>query len=310
MMAFQSARRAVDCAAAIQIALAERNEGAPEPVRVRMGLHAGETIKEGADFFGKNVILAARIASQARGGQVLISSILKALVESGGDLRFGEVREVELKGLAGTNVIHEIIWSDDERGGPPSEVRRAISTIKQAAGRQPDVQYCITEDGVRIAYADHGEGPAVLFIPYFAESFSMQEVVEEELLAFYDRLGAGRRIIRYDGRGTGLSEREVEDFSHEAMLRDLEAVVQALGVREFALWGQTLGGPRAIEFAAGHPEMVTRLILVATFPKGADVMAKDQLDSLAALARTNWEMASQLFADMVGRETSEANARR
>ena len=172
------------------------------------------------------------------------------------------------------------------------------------------MQYCITEDGVRIAYTDHGEGPAVLFIPYFAESFSMQEVVEEELLAFYDRLGAGRRIIRYDGRGTGLSEREVEDFSHEAMLRDLEAVVQALGVREFALWGQTLGGPRAIEFAAGHPEMVTRLILVATFPKGADVMAKDQLDSLAALARTNWEMASQLFADMVGRETSEANARR
>ncbi len=81
MVAFQSAARALECAAAVQKALAERNEVAPEPVMVRMGLHSGEVIKEGEDFFGRNMIMAARVASQARGGEILASAVLKALVE-------------------------------------------------------------------------------------------------------------------------------------------------------------------------------------------------------------------------------------
>ncbi len=81
MLAFQSARRALECAMDIQRALATRNNGAEEPLLVRMGLHTGEAIEEGEDFFGKNVILAARIAGQATGGEVLVSSLL------GGPLR-------------------------------------------------------------------------------------------------------------------------------------------------------------------------------------------------------------------------------
>ena len=68
MVAFQSAAKAVACAAAVQKAMSERNESAEEPVKVRMGLHAGEVIKEDEDFFGRNVIMAARVASQAKGG--------------------------------------------------------------------------------------------------------------------------------------------------------------------------------------------------------------------------------------------------
>jgi class 3 adenylate cyclase len=116
MVAFQSARKALDCAIAIQKTLGEHNDriGAPtgdeegpgpEPIRVRIGLHSGEAIKEGDDFFGKNVILAARIAAQAKGGEVLVSGLLKALVESAGDINFGERREIELKGLPGTHEI-------------------------------------------------------------------------------------------------------------------------------------------------------------------------------------------------------------
>ena len=106
MVAFSSARRALECAIAIQQTLSAHNAENPgDPIKVRIGLHTGEAIKEGGDFFGKSVILAARIASQAVGGQILVSSLLKALVESSGEFGFGEGREVELKGLAGTHQV-------------------------------------------------------------------------------------------------------------------------------------------------------------------------------------------------------------
>ncbi len=277
-----------------------------------MGLHCGETIKEESpegrdDFFGKNVIVAARIAAQARGGQILVSALLKALVDSAGDISFDDGREVQLKGLSGVHRMHEVIWSaggERPRPEPPEPV-----AAPSASAEQPEVLYCTTRDGVRITFTAYGEGPPIVFAPYFTESFSLQASVPEER-EFYRRLGAGRRIVRYDGRGTGLSQRDVEDFSHEAMVWDLEAVVKALGLQQFALWGQLLGGPRTIDFTTRHPELDVRLILVTTLSRGADAMKREQLEALAALARANWNMAAQLFADMVGREQSAANKRR
>ena len=115
MMAFSSARRALDCAIAIQKTLAAHNaENSDEPIKVRIGLHTGEAIKEGDDFFGKSVILAARIASQAHGGKILVSSLLKALVESSREFDFGEERKVGLKGLAGEYAVSDVRW---QQGG-------------------------------------------------------------------------------------------------------------------------------------------------------------------------------------------------
>jgi predicted ATPase/class 3 adenylate cyclase len=116
MLAFQSARRGIECGVDIQRAFAERNESVEEPIHVRIGLHTGEAIKEADaqtgrdDFYGKNVVLAARIAGQAQGGEILVSSLLKELTESAGDIEFVEGREVELKGLAGTHQVHQIQW--------------------------------------------------------------------------------------------------------------------------------------------------------------------------------------------------------
>jgi class 3 adenylate cyclase len=110
MLAFQSARRGIECGVDIQRAFAERNESAEEPVRVRIGLHTGEAIKEADDFYGKNVILAARIAAQAQGGEILVSSLLKELTESAVGVTFGEGREVELKGLSGPHRVFEVVW--------------------------------------------------------------------------------------------------------------------------------------------------------------------------------------------------------
>ncbi len=108
MLAFQSARKALDCALAIQQAFA--SEGAmPEPVRVRIGIHAGEAVRENDDFFGKNVVMASRVAGKAAGGEILVSSVLRSLVESSVDpAMFGAAREVELKGLEGKHTLHTV----------------------------------------------------------------------------------------------------------------------------------------------------------------------------------------------------------
>ena len=110
LLAFSSARRAVECAIAIQRSFVERNERAEEKIEVRAGLHTGEAIQDDGDFYGKHVNLAARIASQARGGQIFASSLLKELTDSGGDIQFDGGTEVELKGLTGTQRIYAIGW--------------------------------------------------------------------------------------------------------------------------------------------------------------------------------------------------------
>jgi class 3 adenylate cyclase/tetratricopeptide (TPR) repeat protein len=111
MVAFSSARRALDCAIAIQRAFAaQADEQGDDAIQVRIGMHTGEAIRERDDFFGRNVILAARIAAQADGGEVLVSSLLKELAESSGDIAFGEAREVTLKGLSGSYRVHAVDW--------------------------------------------------------------------------------------------------------------------------------------------------------------------------------------------------------
>ena len=110
MIAFPSARRAIQCARAIQDAgaagLAKHPDG---PIRVRIGLHTGEAIRQESDFYGKNVAVAARIADQARGGEILASSVVKQLTESAGDVGFEDAREVELAGLAGTHAVYKVV---------------------------------------------------------------------------------------------------------------------------------------------------------------------------------------------------------
>ena len=99
------------CRIAIQRALATRREKYPsEPIHVRIGLHTGEAIKEGGDFYGKTVILASRIAAEANGGEILVSSTLKEMIDSAGDLLFEESRDVELQGLADLHRIHKAKW--------------------------------------------------------------------------------------------------------------------------------------------------------------------------------------------------------
>jgi class 3 adenylate cyclase len=110
MIAFASARRAIECARAIQEAIARDLGDHPDgPIRVRIGLHTGEAIREESDFYGKNVVVAARIADEATGGEIIASSVVKQLTESAGDVRFEDGREVELAGLSGMHTLYRVV---------------------------------------------------------------------------------------------------------------------------------------------------------------------------------------------------------
>ena len=113
MLAFPSARSAILCSIEIMRALEVHGRSRPnDALRVRIGMHTGEAIEEDGDLFGKPVVLAARIANQANGGEILVSSLVREIVESRGDLTFGASREVELKGLVGRHLLHPLMWSD------------------------------------------------------------------------------------------------------------------------------------------------------------------------------------------------------
>ena len=98
------------CAIGMQRAFATRNASAAESVRVRIGLHTGEAIKEADDFFGSHVNPAARVGGAATGDEILVSGLLKALTESAGEFTFDAGREVELKGISGAQRVHAVAW--------------------------------------------------------------------------------------------------------------------------------------------------------------------------------------------------------
>jgi len=128
MVAFSSARRALLCAIGIQRAFDDYSRQHPEePIRVRIGLHMGEAISEGGDFFGKTVIMAARIGAKANAGEILVSSVFKAVTESAGDLQFDSGYDVELKGLSGSYRVYRALWK-------PSDAAAAARSKDDAPG--------------------------------------------------------------------------------------------------------------------------------------------------------------------------------
>ena len=114
MLVFHSVRCAVACAIAVQRALADYNSS-PENacVSVRIGIAVGEPVRDGEDLFGLSVVTAARIASQAKGGQVLVSEIGKTLASSSGEFEFLAAGSTKLKGIAGNHKLFEVAWAEE-----------------------------------------------------------------------------------------------------------------------------------------------------------------------------------------------------
>ncbi|GAG10376.1 unnamed protein product, partial [marine sediment metagenome] len=111
MTSFSSGTRALECAIAMQRAFAEHNESAEEPLRVRIGLNAGEPIAEERDLFGMTVILAARIAAKAAGGEILAANVVRELAAGKGFL-FSDQGEVALRGFEDPVRLYEVRWRE------------------------------------------------------------------------------------------------------------------------------------------------------------------------------------------------------
>jgi class 3 adenylate cyclase len=153
----------------------------------------------------------------------------------------------------------------------------------------PDIRYCTTTDGVRIAYAIEGSGFPVVIVPGWASHLGID----------VPRGGPTMQAIRYDKRGTGESDRHLGDYTVETRLLDLEAVVGAAALTRFALVGSSEGGTVAIAYAAKHPDRVSRLILSGSFATG-DRTDQDRAvrAALVGLIRAEWGMGSAALSSV------------
>lgn len=132
-----------------------------------------------------------------------------------------------------------------------------------ASDRQ-EIQFCTSSDGVRISYAQTGSGPPLVKVANWLShlEYDWESPVWRHWLK---RLSENHTLIRYDQRGCGLSDRDVENLSVEALVDDLEAVVDDVGIDKFPLLGVCSGGPIAYEYALRHPDKVSHLILYAAY---------------------------------------------
>lgn len=162
------------------------------------------------------------------------------------------------------------------------------------AALQPHVQYVTTSDGVRIAYAVFGSGggvPLVVLRPYFFSHLEaewrlapMPSVVSE---------AQRRTVVRLDFRGSGLSDRDVADRSVAARVRDLEAVVDRLGLDRFAIYANASAGLATFAYAARHPERLSHLILLNAWVRGFGDWDSPRFKALRALAEADWHLATE-----------------
>ena len=173
---------------------------------------------------------------------------------------------------------------------------------------EPRIQYANTSDGVSIAYWMLGEGEALVHLPWHPISHVLLEWQDPDWRRWYDMLLANRRLIRYDGRGTGLSRRDVSDLSLDALVRDLEGVVDRIGLETFDLLALHHAGFIAIAYASRHPERVSHLMLWCCYARASDWWSPDSEAFLPLLE--NWERFTYTKAsDRIGWSDGEAAAR-
>jgi DNA-binding winged helix-turn-helix (wHTH) protein/pimeloyl-ACP methyl ester carboxylesterase len=216
-----------------------------------------------------------------------INAARKAIGDSGE--RQALIRTVVRKGFRFVGAVSD--------GATPEPAK---SGIEGRESRQT-IQFCTAPDGVRIAYATVGEGPPLVKTGHWLTHLEYDwasPVWRPHLQA----LSASHRLIRYDARGHGLSDWEVADFSFEARVSDLEAVVDAAGVDRFPLLGVSQGCAVSVAYAVRHPERVSHLVLYGGFARGRRRRGSDQeivnSDALLTLMRQGWGQDNPAFRQM------------
>jgi class 3 adenylate cyclase/pimeloyl-ACP methyl ester carboxylesterase len=162
------------------------------------------------------------------------------------------------------------------------------------------VQYVRSTDGTNLAYTTVGEGePAFVQVPVIPWSYFQREWQLPERRAMYESFGARRRLVLYDSRGCGLSDRSSRDFSLETQIADLESVVDGLGLENFILMGAYQTSMTAIAFAAKHPDRISRLVLWSAYANAPKTFSRAaQFRTMRALreAAADWTLYTETLS--------------
>ncbi len=178
---------------------------------------------------------------------------------------------------------------------------------------EPRIQYAKTDDGVSIAFWTLGEGPPLVCMPV-AFSHIQLEWQFPEIRGWYERLSENRMLVRYDGRGTGVSQREVPSSSSlgtiGTMAADLEAVVNRADIGRFALFAPDHAGPAAIVYAATQPDRVSHLLLWNSYARASEWTRSPAVQATRALIEKDWVTYTETAAHVVFGWSEGEQARR
>ena len=181
----------------------------------------------------------------------------------------------------------------------PVEAEGDVGEATGAGASTQEIRFCTSPDGVRLAFATCGSGAPVVKAANWLTHLD-HEWTSSIWQHWIQWLAGRHQLIRYDERGCGLSDWEVEDFSLDAWVEDLELVVDSAGVDRFPLLGVSQGGAVAIAYAQRHPERVSQLVLVGAYSRGRLARARneDERQEAAldlALGRVSWRRDDATF---------------
>lgn len=296
LVEFASAVDAVRGAVEIQRAMIERNSAVPPEKRIefRVGINVGDIIEDEGDIFGDGVNVAARLESIAVRGGICISRQVLDQIEGKVKVQFRELGRQNLKNISRPIEVYAIHL--DEMGSPASR-------LLSAANLKQDIRYCRASDGVRLAYARVGNGPALLRSAHWLGHL---EYDWELPLYRHFLLGLASTfsVVRYDARGNGMSDWDVGEISLEFWVSDMEAVADAAGLDRFPLLGLSQGCAVSIAFAARYPERVSHLILYGGFATGANknpnysATDRERFAAMKTLMKLGWGADDATFRQL------------
>jgi len=190
----------------------------------------------------------------------------------------------------------------DHKDSSAIELKKNPDTADELSDSQK-IRFCATDDGVRIAYSTLGNGPPVIFVANWLTHLKY-DLRFPARRALVEMLMPNFTVVRYDSRGNGLSDLEVEDIALEASVLDLEAIVSDLGFERFSLIGQSQGAAIAALYAARNSEKVDKLVVYGGYARGRRRRgSKGQIaesDAFVTMIREGWGRDIDAYVQMFG----------
>jgi class 3 adenylate cyclase/pimeloyl-ACP methyl ester carboxylesterase len=306
LVEFASVVDAVGCAVVIQRGMLSRNASVDGDKRIvfRIGINVGDIIIDEGDIYGDGVNIAARLEGLCEPGGLCISRAANDQIRGKLSLAFADLGEQAVKNISQTVGVFGLAAKEiealPEPEQPPDETPRA--NVPRPERYEQEIQFCTTSDGVQLAYARTGSGPPLVKTGNWMThlEFDFESPIWRGL---YRELSRDHTLIRYDTRGNGLSDRDVEEVSFETFVSDLEVVVDSAGLERFALLGISQGCAVSIGYAVRRPERVTHLILFGGYPLGwakraRSAAEKEQGAAMVTLVRLGWGQENPAFRQL------------